>query len=74
MFNNKITYRQQFYFDVVLEASKGLAERVRKITVLKLDGKLFDSAFSTKDTYIFFNSMQTESERRNLLVKRTAVN
>ena len=42
----------------MLEASKGLAERVRKITVLKLDGKLFDSAFSTKDTYIFFNSMQ----------------
>jgi len=52
----------------VFEAAKGLAERVREITGLKLDGgKLFDTAFSTKDPYIFFNSLQTESERSEFI-------
>lgn len=52
------------YYDAVFEASKGLAQRVREITGLQIDGgKLFQTAFSTNDPYIFFNAMQTESER-----------
>ena len=61
-------YLKEDYFDAVFEAAKGLAERVREITGLKLDGgKLFDTAFSTKDPYIFFNSLQTESERSEFI-------
>lgn len=56
-------YLRNDYFDAVFEASKGLAERVRQITGLTNDGgELFQTAFSTKDPYIFFNSLQTESE------------
>lgn len=56
-------YLRKDYFDAVFEASKGLAERVRQITGLTKDGgELFQSAFSTKDPYIFFNSMKTQSE------------
>lgn len=54
---------QKDYFDVVFEAAKGLAERVRQITGLTNDGsKLFQKAFSTKDPYLFFNAMQTDNE------------
>lgn len=57
-------YLQKDYFDAVFEAAKGLAERVRQITGLTIDGgKLFQTAFSTKDPYLFFNSLKTESEK-----------
>lgn len=57
-------YLRQDYYDVVFEAAKGLAERVRQITGLTTDGnKLFEAAFSTKDPYLFFNGLQTESEK-----------
>lgn len=56
-------YLRKDYFDAVFEASKGLAERVRQITGLTNDGgELFQTAFSTKDPYLFFNSFGTESE------------
>lgn len=57
-------YLRTDYFDAVFEAAKGLAERVRQITGLTNDGgELFQTAFSTRDPYIFFNSMRTESEK-----------
>lgn len=57
-------YLQKDYYDAVFEAAKGLAERVRQITGLTTDGgTLFQTAFSKNDPYLFFNSMQTDSER-----------
>ena len=56
-------YLRTDYFDAVFEAAKGLAERVRQKTGLTNDGgELFQTAFSTKDPYVFFNSMRTKSE------------
>ena len=56
-------YLRKDYFDAVFEAAKGLAERVRNITGLKTDGgTLFNTAFSTKDPYLFFNKLSNESE------------
>ena len=61
-------YLRKDYYDAVFEAAKGLAERVREITGLTTDGgKLFDTAFSTNDPYLFFNSMQTDSERSEFI-------
>lgn len=57
-------YLQKDYYDAVFEAAKGLAERVRQITGLTTDGgTLFQTAFSKNDPYLFFNSMQTDSEK-----------
>lgn len=51
------------YFDVVFEAAKGLAQRVRDLTGLNTDGsKLFQEAFAKNDPYILLNGLQTESE------------
>ena len=56
-------YLRKDYYDAVFEASKGLAERVRQITGLVLDGgALFQTAFSTKDPFLFFNALKTPSE------------
>ncbi|WP_404996816.1 TIGR02391 family protein [Caldifermentibacillus hisashii] len=56
-------YLRKDYYDTVFEAAKGLAERVRTITGLSDDGvELFQTAFSTKDPYIFFNKLSTKSE------------
>ncbi len=57
-------YLQNDYYDAVFEAAKGLAERVRQITGLTTDGgTLFQTAFSKNNPYLFFNSMQTDSEK-----------
>ena len=57
-------YLQKDYYDAVFEAAKGLAERVRQITGLTTDeGTLFQTAFAKNDPYLFFNSMQTDSEK-----------
>ncbi len=57
-------YLRADYYDAVLEATKGLAERVRQISGLTTDGgTLFQTAFSKNDPYIFFNAMKTDSER-----------
>jgi uncharacterized protein (TIGR02391 family) len=57
-------YLRKDYYDAVFEVAKSLAERVRTITgIEELDGgELFQTAFSTKAPYIFFNNMQTKSE------------
>ena len=57
-------YLQKDYFDTVFEAAKGLCERVRTLSGLKSDGgELMQSAFSTKNPYLIFNSLRTESEQ-----------
>lgn len=57
-------YLQKDYYDAVFEAAKGLAERVRQITGLTSDGgTLFQTAFAKNDPYLFFNCMQTDSEK-----------
>ena len=57
-------YLRKDYYDTVFEATKGLAERVREITGLMEDGSgLFDKAFSSKNPYIVFNKLATESEK-----------
>ncbi len=57
-------YLRKDYYDAVFEAAKGLAERVRQMSGLTTDGgTLFQTAFSKNDPYLFFNSMQTDSEK-----------
>ena len=57
-------YLQKDYYDAVFEAAKGLAERVREMSGLTTDGgTLLKTAFSKNDPYLFFNSMQTDSEK-----------
>ncbi len=57
-------YLRKDYYDTVFEAAKGLAERVRQITGLTTDGgELFQKAFAKNDPYLFFNAMQTDSEK-----------
>lgn len=57
-------YLRKDYYDAVFEAAKGLAERVRQITGLSSDGgELFQKAFAKGDPYLFFNSLQTDSEK-----------
>ena len=52
------------YFHAVQEAAKSLCERVRSLSGLSTDGAdLFNTAFSLKNPYVAFNSLQTESER-----------
>lgn len=56
-------YLRKDYYDTIFEASKGLAERVRSITGLTTDGgTLFQTAFSQKNPYLFFNALKTDSE------------
>ncbi len=51
-------------FNAVLEATKGLAERLRGLTGLDVDGyKLVDAALLGKDPMLALNSGRTETER-----------
>lgn len=57
-------YLRKDYYDAVFEAAKGVAERVRKMSGLGLDGsKLFQTAFSLKTPYVVMNTLETENER-----------
>lgn len=61
-------YLRKDYYDAVFEAAKGLAERVRQVTGLTSDGSaLFQTAFSTGNPYLFFNRLETESERSEFI-------
>jgi uncharacterized protein (TIGR02391 family) len=61
-------YLRKDYYDAVFEAAKSLAERVRQITGLTLNGSaLFQKAFAKNDPYIFFNSLKTESEKNEFV-------
>ena len=51
------------YFHAVLEAIKGIAERIRNLSGLTTDGaELVNSAFSVKAPVLVLNSLTTETE------------
>jgi len=55
---------QDNYFHAVLEATKSVAEKVRRRTGLGLDGaKLATAAFGSAQPRLALNSLQTETER-----------
>lgn len=55
---------QDNYFHAVFEASKGLAQRVRELSGISLDGSaLVDKVFSIDLPYLAINSLQSETER-----------
>lgn len=54
---------EENYFHAVLEAVKGLAERIRDLSGLGTDGaELVNTAFSTKAPVVAFNSLTTDTE------------
>ncbi len=54
---------QQNYFHAVLEAVKGVAERIRQMSGLSTDGaELVTAALSTKNPIILLNLLKTETE------------
>ena len=54
---------QEDYFHSILEASKGICQRVRDLSGLTEDGtKLMQRAFASSNPVLVFNSLQTESE------------
>lgn len=56
-------YLRKDYHDAVFEAAKGVAQRARDITGLEKDGgELFQTAFSKKDPFLYFNLLKNDSE------------
>jgi uncharacterized protein (TIGR02391 family) len=54
---------QENYFHAVLEAVKGMAERIRQLSGQGMDGaELVNLVFSTKAPILAFNSLETETE------------
>jgi uncharacterized protein (TIGR02391 family) len=54
---------EENYFHAVLEAVKGIAERIRKMSGLVSDGaELVNQALSTKSPILALNSLKTETE------------
>jgi uncharacterized protein (TIGR02391 family) len=55
---------EENYFHAVFEATKGVADRVRRMSGLTSDGaELVNEAFSVKSPRISINSLQSETER-----------
>jgi uncharacterized protein (TIGR02391 family) len=55
---------QENYFHAVFEASKGLAQRIREMSGISLDGAvLVDRVFAIEKPVLAINSLQTETER-----------
>lgn len=55
---------QENYFHAVFEAAKGIAQRIRDMTGLKLDGAaLIDKCFAESQPLIWVNALRTETER-----------
>jgi len=55
---------QDNYFHAVFEATKGLAQRIREMSGVDVDGAvLVDRAFSVDQPLLAFNTLQTETER-----------
>lgn len=55
---------QDNYFHAVFEAAKGLAQRIRDMTTIKLDGaSLVDRVFSSESPILVLNTLQTETEK-----------
>ena len=60
----KEEWLDQDYFHAVQEAAKSLAERVREMSGLTLDGSaLFETAFKISDPYIALNKLVTSTEK-----------
>lgn len=55
---------QDNYFHAVFEATKGLAQRIREMSGVQLDGaELVDRAFSVNRPNLAINTLQTETEK-----------
>lgn len=55
---------QDNYFHAVFEAAKGLAQRIRDLSGVQLDGAaLVDAVFSVDRPILAFNALQTETEK-----------
>lgn len=55
---------QDNYFHAVFEATKGLAQRIRDMSGVQLDGaKLVDAVFAIDCPLLAFNSLRTETEK-----------
>jgi uncharacterized protein (TIGR02391 family) len=55
---------QENYFHAVFEASKGLAQRIREMSGVSLDGAaLVDRVFAIEKPVLAINSLQSETER-----------
>lgn len=55
---------QENYFHAVFEATKGLAQRIRDLSGVEMDGAaLVDRAFSIDRPLLAINTLQTETER-----------
>jgi uncharacterized protein (TIGR02391 family) len=60
----KVELLQDNYFHAVFEASKGLAQRIREISSVDLDGAaLVDKVFSVEKPILAINSLRTETEK-----------
>lgn len=54
---------QENYFHAVFEATKSVADKIRSLSGLELDGaELVDTAFSVKNPILAINSLRTETE------------
>lgn len=52
------------YFHAVLEATKGLAQRIRELSGVQADGtNLIDKVFSIERPVLAFNCLRTETEK-----------
>lgn len=55
---------QDNYFHAVFEAAKGLAQRIRDLSGIQMDGAaLVDRVFSIENPVLAINSLQTETEK-----------
>lgn len=55
---------QENYFHAVFEAAKGLAQRIRDLSNISLDGSaLIDKVFSVQNPILAFNTLRTETEK-----------
>jgi uncharacterized protein (TIGR02391 family) len=60
----KAELMQENYFHAVFEAAKSVAQRIRDMTGIQLDGaQLIDKAFVESNPIIWINGMRTETEK-----------
>jgi len=60
----RVELMQDNYFHAVFEAAKGLAERIREMSEVELDGAaLVDAVFSIERPLLAINSLRTETEK-----------
>lgn len=60
----KAELMQENYFHAVFEAAKSVAQRIRDMTGIQLDGaQLIDKAFAERNPIIWINAMRTETDK-----------